>query len=172
MLVLITGGSKNGKSAIAEKIIDNYNLPRFYIATMEPFSEEAHVIIERHRKMRAEKHFTTIEQYTDIHKICIPKHSAVLLECIGNLCANEMFSKRIENPTAKILYGIEHLRQNSEITVIVTSQVSEDGISYSIETMKYIQNISIINREITNISDIVIEAVYGIPVFLKGSLPL
>ena len=84
MLVLITGGSKNGKSAIAEKIIDRYDLSRFYIATMEPYSSEAYAIIERHKKMRAEKHFTTIEQYTDIHKISIPKNSAVLLECMGN----------------------------------------------------------------------------------------
>lgn len=172
MLVLITGGSKNGKSAIAEKIIAQYDLPRFYIATMEPYSIEASAIIERHQKMRAEKHFTTIEQYTNIHQIHIPRNSAVLLECIGNLCANEMFSKRIENPIDKILCGIEHLRQNSEIAVIVTSQVGDDGISYPIETMQYIKNIGIINRKIAEISDVVIEAVYGIPIFLKGSLPL
>ncbi len=172
MLVLITGGSKNGKSAIAEKIIVNYDLPRFYIATMEPYSIEASAIIERHQKMRAEKHFTTIEKYTDIHQINLPQNSAVLLECMGNLCANEMFSNRIDNPVDKILFGIEYLRQNSEIVIIVTSQVGDDGISYPIETMKYMQIMGIINQKIAEISDIVIEAVYGIPVFLKGNLPL
>ena len=172
MTVLITGGSKNGKSKIAENIIHQYALPCFYIATMEAYSDEAAAIIERHRKMRADKNFTTIEQYTDIQHICIPKNSAVLLECIGNLCANEMFSNHIENPVRKILDGIRSLQQQSQVLIIVTSQVGDDGITYSPETMRYIQNIGSINQKIAEISDIVIEALYGIPIFLKGSLVL
>ncbi len=36
---------------------------RIYIATMYPFDEESHGRIARHRAMRAEKKFTTIERY-------------------------------------------------------------------------------------------------------------
>ncbi len=94
MLVLITGGSKNGKSHIAEKIITSCELSRFYVATMEPFGEEAMVAIERHRRIRSGKNFITIEKYTDIQEIELPEQCAVLLECACNLCANEMFSKK------------------------------------------------------------------------------
>ncbi len=172
MTVLITGGSKNGKSRIAEEIISQYDLPRFYIATMEPYSAEASATIQRHRELRADKRFTTIEQYTDIGTIHIPKNSAVLLECIGNLCANEMFTGGIDNPAEKILSGIASISRQTEIFVMVTSQVGEDGISYPPETMQYIRNMGIINQNIARISDVVIEVVYGIPVFLKGTLSL
>lgn len=171
MLILITGGCKNGKSGIAEKIITSYNSKRFYIAAMMPFGSEAFEAIERHRKIRRNKHFETIEKYTDIHEINIPENSSVLLECISNLCANEMFENKVENPTDKIISGILKINNCAEIFVIVTNQVGEDGIEYTKETMNFIKNIGEINRTISEKADCVIEAVYGIPIALKGELP-
>lgn len=168
MLILITGGSKNGKSHIAEAIIEKYDLPRIYIATMEPFCAEAQTAIERHRKNRAGKGFTTIEKYTDINEVALSDKCAVLLECACNLCANEMFSKGVINPVSKIMSGIESLLEKSEVLVIVTNQVGDDGINYSDETMNYIKNMGKLNIKLAEKADYVIDAVYGIPVFLKG----
>lgn len=103
MFILITGGCKNGKSLMAEKILTAYNVPRFYIATMEPFGSEAKETIARHRKIREGKNFNTIEKYTDISEIKLPQNSAVLLECMCNLCANEMFSAKKKIPLKKLL---------------------------------------------------------------------
>lgn len=171
MLVLITGGSKNGKSEIAEKIIVSYNSRRFYIATMEPYCEEALTAIERHRNIRREKGFETIEKYTDIDEIEIPENSSVLLECICNLCANEMFTKGIAEPVDKIMLGINKIADSAEVFVIVTNQVGDDGEEYSAETMKYIENIGVLNSRISERADCVIEAIYGIPIVLKGEKP-
>ena len=92
MMILITGGSGSGKSAYAEqKILEFGALNRIYIATMYPFDEESHRRIKRHRNMRAEKQFSTIECYTGLKTLTIPEHSCVLLECMSNLTANEMF---------------------------------------------------------------------------------
>lgn len=170
MLVLITGGSKNGKSRIAEKIIENYDIPRFYIATMQPFGEEAYAAIKRHQKMRKNKKFETIEKYTDIDEINLPEKCAVLLECACNLCANEMFSANEKDPVEKIVKGVKKLMKNAEILVVVTNQVGGDGIEYPVSTMKYIENMGKINFELSNSADVVIEAVYGIPVILKGEI--
>ena len=108
MFVFITGGSKCGKSSLAERLLEQYSLPKYYIATMQPFGEEARAAIERHRKQRAGKGYVTIEKYTDLGEISLPKPGgAVLLECMGNLCANEMFSEEcgeqtvIEEPAGK-----------------------------------------------------------------------
>lgn len=168
MLILITGGSKNGKSRIAENIISKICLPKFYIATMEPYCDEARTAIERHRKMRAGKGFETVEKYTDIDEIILPEKCAVLLECIGNLCANEMFTRNEKEPANKIITGIEALSKYAEMLVIVTSQVGGDGVEYPRETMAYIKNMGEINCGLAEISDVVIEAVYGLPVILKG----
>lgn len=168
MLIMITGGSKNGKSHIAEEIITKYNISRKYIATMEPFCEEAHIAIERHRKIRSGKGFETIEKYTDIDEIRFFERSAVLLECLCNLCANEIFSMGEKNPTEKIMRGIEKLSKMSEVFVLVTNQVGDDGIEYSSETMNYIKCMGELNRRLAVRADVVIEAVYGIPIILKG----
>lgn len=168
MLILITGGSKNGKSRIAEDIISKISLPKFYIATMEPYCDEARTAIERHRKIRAGKGFETIEKYTDIGEIILPQKCAVLLECVCNLCANEMFTRNEKNPSNKIITGIEALLKSAETLVIVTNQVGDDGEKYPRETMDYIKNMGEINSRIAEISDTVIEAVYGLPVILKG----
>ena len=171
MMILVTGGSKSGKSRIAETIVTASERPRFYLATMMPFGEEAQTAIERHRAMRAGKGFVTVEKYTDIGVAELPQGCAVLLECMGNLCANEMFSVCAPNPAAKILDGIAALAEKTSLLVIVTNQVGEDGILYSTETMHYIKNLGEINRALARQSDCVIEAVCGIPLVLKGERP-
>lgn len=172
MMILITGGSKNGKSRIAEELVTAYSSPRFYIATMIPCGEEAHAAIERHRNIRADKGFETIEKYTDIDQINLPDRCAVLLECMANLCANEMFSGCAANPVHKIAKGVDRLLENAEVLVIVTNQVGDDGIVYPHETMQYIKNMGELNLVLAKKADCVIEAVYGIPVVLKGEKPL
>lgn len=170
MITLVTGGSKNGKSHIAESIAAAGDGPRIYIATMEPFGAEAQAAIKRHRQMRAGKGFLTIEQYTNIQELVVPNGSSVLLECIGNLCANEMFSSGEikEDVAVKLIKGITQLASYCRQLVIVTSQVGDDGIRYPKETMAYIRQMGRINAALAAMADRVIEAVYGIPVVIKG----
>lgn len=170
MLTVITGGSKCGKSSIAEEILSRKSGKKIYIATMEPYCEEAHAAIERHRKMRFGKGFETVEKYTDIHKIDIPDRCGVLLECACNLMANEMFSAGEKEPVTKIIKGIDKLTKRASEVIVVTNSVGEDGIEYPAETMDYIKNMGLLNCALSERADRVIEAVYGIPVMLKGSL--
>ncbi|MDE6019885.1 MAG: bifunctional adenosylcobinamide kinase/adenosylcobinamide-phosphate guanylyltransferase [Ruminococcus sp.] len=171
MTTLITGGSKCGKSRYAERILDNYLGNKLYIATMKPYGKEAYIAIERHRKMRDGKGFVTVEKYTDIHEIPLTDNCAVILECIGNLCANEMFcDNKIIDPTEKIVNGVYRLSCIAKKMVIVTNQVGSDGIYYSEGTAKYIHILGEINQRISEFSDNVIECVYGIPILQKGVL--
>ena len=92
MLVVVTGGSGSGKSAFAEdRVLSFGEARRIYIATMQAFDEESHRRIRRHRRMRAGKGFETIERYTELDELILPKNCVVLLECMSNLVANEMF---------------------------------------------------------------------------------
>lgn len=171
MFILVTGGSKNGRSAVAEKIVVSSGLPLFYIATMIPYGEEGRETVERHRKMRYGKGFRTIEKYTDITETDIPEKSAVLLECVGNLCANEMFSCDCKDPSGKIFHDIAELNRKTRLLVAVTSQVGSDGTVYERETMEYIAQLGVLNRRLAGLADCVIESVFGIPLILKGERP-
>ena len=94
MLTLVTGGSGSGKSAFAEdRVLSFGDAQRIYIATMHPFDEESHKRIERHQKMRAGKGFETVECYTGLKNVKLPAGCVVLLECMSNLTASEMFQE-------------------------------------------------------------------------------
>ena len=171
MMTVVIGGSKCGKSSYAEKIFEGFDVKKLYIATMIPYGVEAETAIERHREMRRNKGFETVEKYTDIDEMILSGHCAVLLECMGNLLANEMFKNgEITDPTDKIIKGIESLKTQSQHLVIVTNNVACDGIDYEKGTMEYIRIMGKINRRMIEIADNVIECVYGIPLILKGQL--
>lgn len=178
MIHLITGGSGSGKSEYAENWLisqesGDYDQERIYIATMQPFGEEAKKRIKRHRKMREEKGFLTIECYSDLHQVMIAKRANVLLECMSNLVANELYTDDGELcedrfVIEKIIKGIDHLAEQTDNLVIVTNEVTADGDNYSKETRAYQQVLGKINQELAKISDKVTEVVYGLPVEVKG----
>lgn len=169
MMILVTGGSKYGKSRYAESLFEDIQVQKYYIATMQPYGEDAYAAIDRHRKMRAEKGFLTVEQYTDIDLADIPDGSAVLLECIGNLLANEMFcGDAVQDCTDKIISDVLRLYQKTKMLVIVTNQVGSDGIRYAAGTAAYIEALGRINQALAENADRVVECVYGIPVMVKG----
>lgn len=173
MITMITGGSKCGKSSLAEKILCSEGHEKlYYLATMQPFGTDAYEAIERHRKMRFGRGFETLEKYTDIQDIQTDRRSGILLECMGNLCANEMFSgEDLFYPAEKIMTSIEVLAEKTQHLVIVTNEVSSDGVTYTPETEIYKKAMAEINSRTACIADNVIECVYGIPVVLKGVLP-
>ncbi|MCR4796575.1 MAG: bifunctional adenosylcobinamide kinase/adenosylcobinamide-phosphate guanylyltransferase [Ruminococcus sp.] len=171
MITLVTGGSKCGKSRYAEKLFSLFGGEKYYIATMVPFGAEAWEIIARHRKMREGKGYVTVECQRDVGSAEVPENSGILLECMGNLCANEMFAENdILKPADKIVSDIKSLSERVSELIIVTNEVSCDGIDYSPETMLYISQLSEINRRISEFADNVIECVYGIPVPRKGAV--
>ncbi|MBR5722084.1 MAG: bifunctional adenosylcobinamide kinase/adenosylcobinamide-phosphate guanylyltransferase [Oscillospiraceae bacterium] len=170
MTTLITGGSKCGKSRFAESLLLSHSGQRRYLATMQPFGADAERAIARHREMRAGKGLFTIEQYTDLHMLMLPPHCGVLLECLCNLTANEMFRPDpAPDVLSHIMHGIRHLQQQAEQLVIVTGQVGSDGIRYPAETNAYIALLGAVSRETAALADTVYECVYGIPVLLKGA---
>lgn len=168
MLVLITGGSGSGKSEFAERTAAEFGGKKLYIATMQPYDEECEKRIERHRKMRAGKGFETVECYgslADVKK----KADTMLLECVSNLAANVMYRPDGIDKDAvnKIIRGINHLLDYSTNLVIVTNEISSDGVEYDADTEQYMKNLGIINCKIAKMADAVYEVVYGTAIRLK-----
>ncbi len=169
MMVLVTGGSKCGKSHYAESLFENCSEQKFYIATMRPFGNEAYSAIYRHQKMRENKGFLTIEKYTDIDQADITFGCAALIECMNNLLANEMFIEdKMIDCSDKIVNGIMRLYNKTKLLVIVTNQVGCDALKYETGTAAYISALGKINQHLAEYADRVIECVYGIPVIIKG----
>lgn len=171
MLELVTGGSGSGKSAYAESRICEYNRqapkPLFYIATMFPYGEETEKKIERHRILRKGKGFETLEWYTGLKQHLEDgslKGADVLLECMSNLVANEMYMESGAGCHADqaILEGIQELNQQCANLVIVTNEVFSESVPDSPEMKEYKRILGKINREIATMADQVTEVIYGI----------
>lgn len=176
MFYLISGGSGSGKSEFAEEISVDFHeqekdAPFLYIATMMAFDEEAKKKIERHRTMRKDKDFTTLECFTDLKNASIPAHCTILLDCLSNLVANEMFSENgvKEDIVEEVFRGVEHLLEQCDNLVIVTNEIFSDGCQYDDETKQYIKNLGKLNQRLSKLADKVVEVVCGIPIYRKGN---
>ena len=170
MMTVVTGGSGSGKSAFAEdKIVSFGPAKRIYIATMHPYDEESHKRVARHRKMRAGKGFETVECYTGLKNLDFPENAVVLLECMSNLAANEMFEEKGagEKTVEAVLEGIKKLSSQVRHLVIVTNEIFSDGMVYDKETENYQRLLGRINAYLAEISDVCYEVVYGIPLRIK-----
>ena len=171
MLILVTGGSGSGKSAFAESVVMGLKTrPNLYIATMYPFDEECHRRIARHRLMRRDKGFETLECYTGLKDAKIPSSGTTLLECMSNLLANEQFE--LGGTDVEILdriqQGIQNLKEQTEDLIIVTNEIFSDGCRYDAETVRYIRLLGNLNIRMAEEADAVTEVVYGIPIRRKG----
>jgi adenosylcobinamide kinase/adenosylcobinamide-phosphate guanylyltransferase len=148
--ILITGGEKSGKSAFAEELAVTFPEPRYYIATMKPYGDEGLMRVLKHRAMRGGKGFITIERQTDIDKLDLPNPaSTVLLECVSNLVANEMFDSH--KSSDEILDEIIALSGRCENFIAVTTIYEKDGCDE--ETARYIDAIDCISEKLKALFD-------------------
>lgn len=213
MILLVTGGSASGKSEYAEnralQMAKEGKRPLIYLAAMMPFVKDAEKRIERHRQLRAGKGFETVERYTAVEALCRgdgpdseafrnqAKGAVVMLECMSNLTANEMFSgsgnsgdntgtysrgqadraqnEEEQHPTIdirkvqdRIMKGIDALAEMAEHLVIVSINVFDEGVQqYDPWTGAYIQCLGELNQMLTERADEAVEVIYSIPVAYK-----
>ena len=174
MRILLTGGSGCGKSTYAERLARELPAPRYYLATMRPFEAESRAKITRHQTQRADAGFITIERETDVGGVDFPTRGTVLLECMCNLLANEMFDEAGNERDVydTILADIAKLEQRCDTLIVVTNEIGSDGGGYGASTERYIETLGRLNRVLANRFDTVAELVCGIPLLLKGQLPL
>jgi len=179
MLYLITGGSASGKSEYAEKLATEcYRWGEYdhlyYIATMYPYEEESVNRIQRHRYMRRDKGFHTIECCTDLSSLSFTLKDVLLIECMSNLLANEMYLKEgrirqrgeaaIACATETIVEPLCHLEEMAGAVYVVTNEVFSDGRTYNEETDTYLRLLGSVNRQLAARAREVWEVVCGIPV--------
>lgn len=179
MMVLVTGGSGSGKSAYAEELACSLagkeHTVKYYLAAMQVFDEEGKRKVERHRRLREGKNFYTIEQPVRIADALYQMENGkktVLLECISNLTANEMFSdvriREKEKVVESIIKGMGQIKEITTHLVVVSNNVFEDGVVYDPATMDYIEAMGKINQALAAQAEQVVEIVAGIPILIKS----
>lgn len=194
MLHIVYGGSASGKSSYAESFAMSLQGEGrlLYIATMYPYKWNTTEIdpetmqrIERHRAMRADKGFDTVECYRHVEHIVAKRQDVLLLECMSNLLANEMYLEQDSNAGSdmaetmspvsnKIVQALIDLSTRVQELVIVTNDVFSDGgsLTYDESTREYVKNLAEINCALAREAATVTEVVCGIPVIFKKNHPM
>lgn len=194
MLHIVYGGSASGKSSYAESFAMSLQGDGrlLYIATMYPYKwntteldPETIQRIERHRAMRADKGFDTVECYRHVEHIVAKRQDVLLLECMSNLLANEMYLEPDSNAGSdvaetmspvsnKIVQALIDLSTRVQELVIVTNDVFSDGgsLTYDESTREYVKNLAEINCALAREAATVTEVVCGIPVIVKKNHPM
>lgn len=194
MLHIVYGGSASGKSSYAESFAMSLQGEGrlLYIATMYPYKWNTTEIdpetmqrIERHRAMRADKGFDTVECYRHVEHIVAKRQDVLLLECMSNLLANEMYLEQDSNAGSdmaetmspvsnKIVQALVNLSTRVQDVVIVTNDVFSDGgsLTYDESTREYVRNLAEINCALAWEAATITEVVCGIPVIVKKNHPM
>lgn len=191
MMELVTGGSGSGKSAYAEQTLCGIFHSEsgrsgagdgkekepllYYIATMPRWDGETEKKIKRHRAMRAGKGFHTLEWYTDFEgrlksSDCPSMESAgVLVECLSNLTANEMYMENGagEGMIEAVVRGIIELKSRCAHLVVVTNDVFAESSEDTPEMIQYKENLGKVNRALAEVADRVTEVAGGVPCRVK-----
>lgn len=135
-VVLVTGGSRSGKSDYAEGLLKDTD-DCLYIATSIVTDDEMADRIKRHRQRR-NKNWETYEGFKDLGDVIEgTKHSYVLLDCITIMVTNLMFDverdfdsmtveqvQELEDEIQRqIVSMVEGARKGNKTLVIVTNEV-------------------------------------------------
>lgn len=139
MNILISGGAKNGKSDIAERIVrrmmERLHKPLYYVATMMPADEEDRERIRVHRMNREGAGFQTLEAGNRILRVLdLPKTDPggiFLVDSTTALMANEMFPAAGPgfDPGAaeRVPEELASFAARTGNTVFVSDQIYEDA---------------------------------------------
>ncbi len=191
MLTLVIGGAASGKSQVAEDLclevarsghacVGREPYPLIYLATMpDDRSLAARGRIARHRALREGRGFQVAEVPRDFgRKLAgrLPQGGcAVLLEGLGTLAANELFSDdgTLGDPDralGRVLADLEVLIRVADDVVVVTDDVFREVPQCPVDegTGAYLRVLAAANRACAERADQVAEVVCGIPVWRKG----
>ena len=184
MLILVFGGSGSGKSRFAEQLAsEEQSMERWYIATMNSDgSPETTERIRRHRQQRQGKGFHTLEwscglqnrfpQWVEQH----PEPASVLLEDLGNLVANEVFSpgrllqsyeEEMETVRKLLVLPVRNMSEAGHRIVVVCDMMDEDSGIDTPEMKQFDRWMQTAQQELAAEADGIAEVVAGIPNWIR-----
>lgn len=181
MLIFISGGVRSGKSTLgenmAEKLAAENGGRKIYLATAQVYDDEMRERVKRHQQNRSAKNYTTIEKSCGIAEIIgsLTPYDTVLLDCLGNLAANEMFggcdktrSCTVEGLAERIFVDIKKVNAAVGNLIIISNEVFSCGICYDKEVEAYTDLLGKLHVKIAAIADAAVECACGINIYHKG----
>ena len=179
MTYFISGGAKNGKSALAQDLTvalakgDKH----YYVATMISTGSEDDDRIRRHIADRDGMGFETVECFRNIMD-CLQtadKNGVFLVDSVTALIQNALFpveknyemdlaaADRCADELVTFAHTVRHV-------VFVSDYIYSDAEVFSESTEMYRKCLASIDRRLARVCDTVVEVAAGKPIIYKGDL--
>lgn len=179
MTFFVSGGAKNGKSTLAQKLAVALGEKRYYVATMISTGAEDDERIRRHIADRAGMGFETVECFQNVLDCqqTADSNAVFLVDSVTALIQNAMFpaengyrtdlaaARRCADELVAFADRVRH-------AVFVSDFIGSDAQTYDESTQAYRRALADVDRRLAARCDTVVEVSAGQYVIYKGALPL
>ena len=178
-IILVTGGTRSGKSSFALQIAEKMPQPHCFIATCRVSDQEMAERVKKHQDERTEKIWKTVEEPLDLLSAFRNNlnYSSYLVDCltlwVSNIMEQNYQSDTFcdENDLKREINQLFNYLKNIESTVIfVTNEVGMGIVPENQLARRYRDLVGFCNRLIASRADEVILVSCGLPLYLKTSL--
>lgn len=131
-IILVTGGSRSGKSQYASQLAESLSGSRAFVATCPVIDQEMRARVDRHIQERAQANWYTIEELTELTEALrrAQAFSIVVLDCLTLWVNNLMYyseksASQIseEDITRKCLELLKVSNEHKGTIIFVTNEV-------------------------------------------------
>ncbi|MBF7083057.1 bifunctional adenosylcobinamide kinase/adenosylcobinamide-phosphate guanylyltransferase [Desulfallas sp. Bu1-1] len=179
-IILVIGGARSGKSALAEKLAAALGDEVTYVATAGIHDEEMAVRVRRHRERRPEG-WKTVEETHNLANVLrsTPAGSVILIDCLTLWVTNLLLDESVPKPGAtgeeKEKYILDEVRDilgvarnNKHIVILVSNEVGY-GLVPDNQLGRLFRDITgRVNQCIARVADRVFLVTAGIPLEIKS----
>ena len=167
-IILITGGSRSGKSSYAEKLALALSPEPVYLATARIWDDEFRERVRRHQERRGPQ-WTNIEEEKQLSRHDLTGR-VVVVDCMTLWATNFFFD--LESDVARSLAALkaefDRLTAQDATFLFVTNEIGMGGTSDNAIQRKFTDLQGWMNQYAAARADEVVLMVSGIPVKIKG----
>jgi len=176
-IILVTGGSRSGKSAFALRLAQSRPGPWTFVATCPAIDEEMARKIEVHRLERDANSWTTIEEEIDLAGAIGRAGAAgvIVVDCLTLWLSNLIYCATLagREVTEQEVAGLTHMvvreaRSAPGTVIFVTNEVGLGIVPPDAPTRLYRNLVGRCSQAIAAAADAAVLVVCGLPITLKG----
>ena len=165
-IILVTGGARPGKSALAERLAQSCGNTVIYIATTEPFDDEMQSRIDRHRARR-DAGWRTVDAPLELPDMLVQTDGDAprLVDCLTMWLNNLIYHNRDVGDEMNRL--IKVISEQQADLVMVTNEIGSGLVPQTAEARKFRDLAGELNQMVAQAASQVYLSVSGIPVKIK-----
>jgi adenosylcobinamide kinase / adenosylcobinamide-phosphate guanylyltransferase len=168
-VTFVLGGARSGKSRLAESLARD---EKHYIATAQAFDDEMKDRIAQHKFQRGADWVTHEEQFELPEKVAEFDQAGrfILVDCLTLWLSNLILAERDwQGPTTALCGVLQCMHAD---VVLVSNEVGLSIVPDNKLGRQFRDAQGIVNQRVAAVADNVVFVAAGLPLVLKGSLPM